>query len=70
MSKTIANWENLVLIGLYDAPKSGRPPIFTEDDENLIIKKIEEEPKTLKRLLMKLIKIPTKRHLPRRLRGY
>lgn len=50
ISKTIENWETIGLRGLYDAPKSGRPPIFSAIDENTIVKKIEAEPRSLKKI--------------------
>jgi transposase len=50
VSKIINNWEDIGLRGLYDAHKSGRPPIFSEFDENIIIEKIEAEPRSLKKI--------------------
>ena len=49
ISSVINNWELIGLIGLYDLPRSGRPAIFSEEDEKKIILKIEDEPRNLKK---------------------
>lgn len=49
ISSVINNWESIGLIGLYDYPRSGRPAIFSEEDEKKIILKIEDDPRNLKK---------------------
>ena len=48
ISEVINTWEERGLSGLYDAKKSGRPPIFTEDESNIISAAISAEPRNLK----------------------
>ena len=48
ISGVLTNWQSFGLMGLYDARKSGRQPIFTHDDEEKIIEKIAKNPQNLK----------------------
>lgn len=50
ISVLIDRWDSIGIVGLYDAERSGRPAIFTDDDESKIIKKIEDEPRSLKKV--------------------
>jgi transposase len=48
ISVVIDSWESVGLIGLYDFHRSGRPPIFTQDEEEKIIKNIDSDPRSLR----------------------
>jgi hypothetical protein len=48
ISATIVAWETIGIIGLYDAKRSGRPSIYTDDEKVFIQRKIEEEPRQIK----------------------
>lgn len=50
ISSIINNWESIGLIGLYDLSKSGRPTIFSKDEEIKIINKIKLDPRNLKKV--------------------
>ena len=49
ISKMITLWDSDGLSGLYDRAKSGRRPIFSEEEQDRIIKKIELDPRNLKK---------------------
>jgi hypothetical protein len=38
-------------MGLYDAPRTGRPPRFNAKEEALVMEQIEQEPRQLKKVL-------------------
>lgn len=48
VSSTIDAWESIGIRGLYDSQRSGRPPIFSEDENKIINSLVEKEPKQLK----------------------
>ena len=48
VSSTIDAWESIGIRGLYDSQRSGRPPIFSEDENKIINSLVENEPKQLK----------------------
>lgn len=48
VSATFNKWESTGLIGLYDSKKSGRPSIFTDDEQKEIIQKIENNPRNIR----------------------
>jgi transposase len=54
VSAWIDGWEAQGLLGLYDKPRCGRPPIFTDDESILIEQLTNEEPRQLKRVLAKM----------------
>ncbi len=60
VSAWIDNWESLGLFGLYDQPRSGRPPIFTLEEQALLPKLVEEEPRQLKGAQVKMAEITGK----------
>jgi transposase len=51
ISATIDVWEKQGLGGLYDGARIGRPPIFNESEQALILSQIEQEPRQLKKVL-------------------
>ncbi len=60
ISNWIDNWEAHGVLGLYDKPRSGRPPIFTQAEAALIPGIVDEEPRQLKQALVKIEKITGK----------
>ena len=55
VSRWIRNWESEGLSGLLDKPRSGRPKEI-ELNEDILIDKINENPKSLKKILAELEK--------------
>ena len=54
ISDWIDQWEKYGLIGLYDLPRSGRTPIFNEEDVKLLKSFTDEEPRKIKRTQAKM----------------
>jgi transposase len=54
VSLTIDSWLSKGIMGLYDAPRSGRPHRFNQKEEKLILDEIEKEPRQLKKVLSEL----------------
>ena len=70
ISNVINIWDSIGLVGLYDSPKSGRPLIFSKDEEKMIIDKIESDPRNLKKQLQKSILKLEKKLLQKPLKGF
>ncbi|MEK7290867.1 MAG: IS630 family transposase, partial [Planctomycetota bacterium] len=54
VSEWIDRWENHGLAGLYDAPRSGRPPTFNVQEKEQIQQEIQKTPRELKRVVNQL----------------
>lgn len=54
VSEWIDNWEKYGLIGLYDAPRSGRPPIYDDEDIEAFKNLVDNEPRKIKSAHAKL----------------
>lgn len=54
ISQWIDQWEDYGLVGLYDLPRSGRPPIFNEEEVELLKSITDEEPRKIKRTQAKM----------------
>lgn len=54
ISRWIDHWEAYGVLGLYDKPRSGRPPIFTPSEAALIPGIVDEEPRQLKQAQVKI----------------
>lgn len=48
ISSTIDAWESIGIRGLYDNKRTGRPPIYNEEENKIINSLVEKEPKQLK----------------------
>tara|TARA_B100000282_G_scaffold106482_1_gene75585 strand:+ start:5 stop:493 length:489 start_codon:yes stop_codon:yes gene_type:complete len=48
ISSTIDAWESIGICGLYDNKRTGRPPIYNEEENEIINSLVEKEPKQLK----------------------
>jgi len=44
-------WESMGLAGLYDKPKSGRPRCLSSEEETFVGEAIQQEPRSIKRVL-------------------
>lgn len=71
---TIDRWETMGIVGLFDAAKSGRPPIIRKEDEEKIKEQIKETPRSLKlvideigKSLNKFISMSTLKRLAKKL---
>lgn len=47
LSGWLDQWERQGLMGLYDAPRAGRPPLYTEAEQQRLVELIEEQPQRL-----------------------
>jgi len=56
VSSAIHDWESIGLLGLIDEKRSGRPKILTEEQENHVIEKVIESPRSLKKVISELSK--------------
>jgi transposase len=45
---TFERWENNGIEGLFDEPRSGRPPKLSDDEANEAVKLLKEEPRSIK----------------------
>ena len=57
---TFDRWEKEGLQGLYDAPKSGRPPKLSEDEAEQAIKMLKKEPRSIKKAMAATQKVTGK----------
>jgi hypothetical protein len=60
ISSVIDSWRSIGLRGLYDDHRSGRPPIFTLDEEEKIIKSIDTDPRSLRNTTSEINKVTGK----------
>lgn len=49
LSAWIDDWERDGLVGLSDAPRVGRPPIYSAEEQQRLRELVDEEPRQLKR---------------------
>lgn len=61
VSSWITNWETLGVQGLYDQPRSGRPPKLTPDEQELAKQYLKEEPRSLKTVVERIAQKTQKR---------
>lgn len=54
VSRVIDNWDKYGILGLYDAPRSGRPKILTPEDEEFVHEIVKEEPRSTKKIIITL----------------
>jgi transposase len=50
----IDGWERCGLVGIFDEPKSGRPPKLTKEEQEKVISYVKEEPRSIKRVVAKI----------------
>jgi len=55
VSSLIDSWHKFGLEGLYDQPRSGRPSKLTEDEKDIAIDLLREDPKSIKKVIEILI---------------
>lgn len=51
VSTSIHNWNNIGLLGLVDDNRSGRPPTLIQEETDILIEKVLETPRSLKKVL-------------------
>lgn len=54
VSRVIDKWNKFGILGLYDAPRSGRPRILTPEDEEFVHELVVEEPRSTKKIIVTL----------------
>jgi transposase len=56
VSMWLDSWETSGIIGLFDDSRSGRPKLLTKEEEQNLLKYIEEEPRNIKKVTSKIKK--------------
>src|SRR5215510_3067395 len=51
VSVWIDRWQTWGLVGLYDRPRSGRPPIFNADEQQQVYEFLDDSPKDVKKVV-------------------
>ena len=51
VSAWIDRWQAWGLVGLYDRPRSGRPPIFTAEEQQKVYEYLDDSPKDVKKVV-------------------
>ena len=51
VSAWIDRWQTWGLVGLYDRPRSGRPPIFTAEEQQKVYAYLDDSPKDVKKVV-------------------
>ena len=51
VAEWIERWQSAGLVGLYDPPRSGRPPSLTPDEQHKVDQYLQEHPKDLKQVV-------------------
>ena len=57
----IQNWEELGYEGLLDLPKSGRPPILNEKEQEKVKLLVQKDPQSIRRVVGQIKKKPEKK---------
>ena len=61
MSTGIDRWQTMGLVGLYDQPSSGRPPLLNDAEQHKVYDYLQQYPKDLKKVVQALEQETTKR---------
>ena|SRR5215208_1387379 len=61
VSTWIENWEESGYEGLLDLPKSGRPPILNEKEQEKVKELVQKDPQSIKRVVGQIKKKPGKK---------
>jgi transposase len=51
VAEWLERWQSAGLVGLYDHPRSGRPPSLTPDEQHKVDQYLQEHPKDLKQVV-------------------
>ena len=51
VAEWLERWQSAGLVGLYDRPRSGRPPRLTPDEQHKVDQYLQEHPKDLKQVV-------------------
>ena len=51
VSAWMDRWQDWGLVGLYDRPRSGRPPIFTAEEQQKVYEYLDDSPKDIKKVV-------------------
>ena len=61
VSAWMDRWQAWGLVGLYDRPRSGRPPIFTAEEQQKVYEYLDDSPKDIKKVVEAMEQKPSKR---------
>jgi transposase len=61
VSTWIDRWQTMGLVGLYDPPSSGRPPLLNDAEQHKVCDYLQQSPKELKKVVQALEQETTKR---------
>ena len=70
ISLWIDRWHALGLVGLYDQPRSGRPPIYSAQEQQHIAPYLQRYPQRMKRIIEAMANDLHKRVSPQTMRRY
>ena len=70
ISSWIDRWHTRGLVGLYDQPRSGRPPIYSEQEQKKLDAYLQRHPQNVKRLIEDIAKDTNKRVSPKTMKRY
>ena len=66
----IDRWHNFGLVGLYDQPRSGRPPIYNDQEQHQIDAYLQAHPRNIKRIIEEMAQDTHKRVSPKTMKRY
>jgi transposase len=61
VSTWIDQWQTMGLVGLYDQPGSGRPPLLNDEEQHKVHAYLRQYPKDVKKIVQALAQETTKR---------
>src|SRR5262252_9503510 len=61
VSTWLDRWQTMGLVGLYDQPSSGRPPLLNDAEQHKVYAYLQQYPKDLKKVVQALEQETTKR---------
>jgi len=56
ISTWLESWETLGVVGLFDNTRTGRPKLLTKEEEQKVLKYIEEDPRNIKKVASRIEK--------------
>ena len=70
LSTWIDRWHRFGLVGLYDQPRSGRPPIYSAQEQHQIDTYLQRHPQNIKRMIEDMAHDTQKRVGPKTMKRY
>ena len=70
VSVWIDHWHDCGLVGLYDQPRSGRPPIYNDQEQQQVDHYLQQYPQDVKKIVEEMAKETQKRVSPKTMKRY